>query len=344
MTDDLLHSENGDSDRRDFLEHSMAMLLTAGASAVVTSALAQERTAFSPAPKGSTLQFFPGFEAIRLATSETTINGVMGGGGPPLLLLHGYPETHVEWHRMAQNLSKHFTVVATDLRGYGDSGKPADGRNHEGYSKRSVAKDQLEIMRQLGFDRFFVIGHDRGGRVAHRLALDFPNAVSKLILLDIVPTYKIFNPVTKGLATRYFHFFFFLQPAPFPETLISNSLEYFLRDGVFRDIIPGIITEDAFSEYFRCMKDPATLHAMIEDYRAAASIDLEHDQSDLEKKLECPILILWGGKGAMEPLYDVLATWKERATDVQGRALPGGHWIPEQFPDELNAEVMRFLS
>jgi haloacetate dehalogenase len=332
-------------DRRDVLKTSVAALSTlAGA----TAASAQASLS-----RASTLRFFPGFEAIRIDTSEATINGVKGGSGPPLLLLHGFPQTHVEWRSIAPKLSRHFTVVATDLRGYGDSSKPADGRNHEGYSKRSVARDQVEVMRQLGFERFYVIGHDRGGRVAHRMTLDFPKAVLKMVLLDIVPTYKLFNPVTKGLATAYFHFFLFLQPAPFPETLIANSLEYYLRGGpenaspaagIFRGLIPNIISEDAYSEYLRCMKDPPTLHAMIEDYRAAASIDLEHDQIDLDKKIECPLLVLWDGKGAMEPLYDVLATWRERAIDVRGRAFPGGHWIPEQFPNELYDEVLRFFS
>ena len=301
-------------DRRDVLKTSVAALSTL---ACATAASAQGLPG-----RASTLRFFPGFEAIRIDTSEATINGVKGGSGPPLLLLHGFPQTHVEWRSIAPNLSKHFTLVATDLRGYGDSSKPADGRNHEGYSKRSVARDQVEVMRRLGFERFYVIGHDRGGRVAHRMALDFPKAVSKLVLLDIVPTYKIFNPVTKGLATAYFHMFLFLQPAPFPETLIANSLEYFLRSS-FRGLITNIISEDAYSEYLRCMKDPATLHAMIEDYRAAASIDLEHDEIDLDKKIECPLLVLWDRKGAMEPLYDVPATWRERAIDVRGRAFPG---------------------
>jgi haloacetate dehalogenase len=325
-----------DTSRRDFLRMSLA-------TAAVTAAAASASSAQDLAGK-STLRFFPGFESIRLSTAEATINGVKGGSGPPLLLLHGAPQTHIEWRIIAPKLAEHFTVVATDLRGYGDSSKPPDGRNHEAYSKRSVAKDQVEVMRQLGFEKFLIVAHDRGGRVAHRLALDFPNSVSKMILLDIVPTYKIFNPVTKGLATAYFHFFMFLQPAPFPETLISNSLEYYLREGVFRGMIPHFISEDAYAEYLRCMRDPATLHAMIEDYRAAASIDLEHDEGDLDKKLECPILVLWGGKGAMEPLYDVLSTWRERATDVGGRALSAGHWIPEELPDELYDEATHFFS
>jgi haloacetate dehalogenase len=341
MGNDPLLNVNGEFGRRTFLEQSIAMLLTAGVASPTTTTRAQE---FQPSPKGSTLRFFPGFEGIRVEASGVTINGVIGGSGPPLLLLHGFPETHVEWHRVAPSLSKHFSVVATDLRGYGDSGKTADGVNHEGYSKRSVARDQVEVMRRLGFEHFFVIGHDRGARVAHRMALDFPDAVGKLALLDIVPTYKIFNPVTKGLATVYPHFFFFLLPAPVPETLIGNSLQFYLRNSAFRGTIPNIITEEAFTEYFRCMKDPNTLHAMIEDYRAAASIDLEHDERDLDKRLECPLLILWGARGAMAPLYDVLATWRERASNAQGRALPGGHWLPEQLPDEVLAQVMPFFS
>jgi haloacetate dehalogenase len=342
MRNDDLIGRRSNLDRRDFLEQAVAVVLSS--TALATTVSAQTLPTFQPAPKGSTLRFFPGFEAVRIETPEASINGVKGGSGPPLLLLHGFPQSHIEWRSIAPNLSKHFTVVATDLRGYGDSSKPADGLNQEGYSKRSVARDQVEVMHQLGFERFYVIGHDRGGRVAHRMALDFPKAVSQLVLLDIVPTHKIFNPVTKGLATAYFHFFFFLQSAPFPETLIANSLEYYLRERSFSGLIPNVISEDAYSEYLRCMKDPATLHAMIEDYRAAASIDLEHDESDLEKKIECPLLVLWGGKGAMEPLYDVLATWKERAVDVRGWALPGGHWIPEQFPNELHDDVMRFFS
>jgi haloacetate dehalogenase len=335
MNSDNRPGQHHVTSRREFLRISLA-------TAVVTTAAASASSAQDLAEK-STLRFFPGFESIRLSTAGATINGVKGGSGPPLLLLHGAPQTHIEWRIIAPKLAEHFTVVATDLRGYGDSSKPPDGLNHEAYSKRSVAKDQVEVMRQLGFEKFFIIGHDRGGRVAHRLALDFPNSVSKMILLDIVPTYKIFNPVTKGLATVYFHFFMFLQPAPFPETLISNSLEYFLRRS-FGGMIPQFISEDAYAEYLRCMRDPATLHAMIEDYRAAASIDLEHDESDLDKKLECPLLVLWGGKGAMEPLYDVLSTWRERATDVRGRALSAGHWIPEELPEQLYDEAMHFFS
>jgi haloacetate dehalogenase len=289
-------------------------------------------------------RFFPGFDAFRIDTAETAINGVMGGHGPPLLLLHGYPQTHLEWHRIAPALAQRFTVVATDLRGYGDSGKPADGSNHEGHCKRSMARDQIAVMKTLGFTRFAVVGHDRGGRVAHRMALDHPQAVSRLAVLDIVPTYRLYSSVTRQFATVYYHWFFLIQPAPLPETLLGNNADFYLRDGAFRGLIPRVISEEMYAEYLRCYRDPATLHAMCEDYRAGATIDLEHDEADLGTKVECPLLAIWGSKGAMHPLYDVLATWRERAADVQGRPLPGGHWLPEQLPDELTALLLPFLS
>jgi haloacetate dehalogenase len=292
----------------------------------------------------SALRFFPGFQGFRIETKEAAINGVTGGRGPPLLLLHGYPQTHAEWHRVAPLLARKFTVIATDLRGYGDSSKPADGRNHENYSKRSMARDQVAVMKELGFTRFAVVGHDRGGRVAHRMALDHPDAVTRVVVIDIVPTLKLFSSVSKEFASVYYHWFFLIQPAPLPETLIGNSADFYLRHGVFRGLIPDVIGEEAYAEYLRCHQDPATVHAMCEDYRAAATIDLEHDRADLGTKVQCPLLALWGSKGAMDPLYDVLATWRERAWDVRGKSLPGGHWIPEQLPDELTGELMQFLS
>jgi haloacetate dehalogenase len=291
------------------------------------------------------MDFFPGFKPLRIQTSGTLINGVIGGSGPPVLLLHGWPQTHIEWHKVAPMLAKRFSIVATDLRGYGDSSKPPDGTNHEGYSKRATARDQVELMRQLGFNRFAVVGHDRGGRVAHRMTLDHPDAISKVAVLDIVPTYKLYTTVTRDFATVYYHWFFLIQPAPLPETLLGNSAESFLRNSsLFRGVIPRIISEEVFAEYLRCFKDPTTLHAMCEDYRAAATIDLDHDKADLDKKIESPLLALWGTKGAMDRLYDVTATWKERAQNVRGKALPGGHWLPEELPDQVHAELESFLS
>jgi haloacetate dehalogenase len=288
-------------------------------------------------------RLFPEFTAFRIETQQAEINGVMGGRGPPLLLLHGYPQTHAEWHRVAPALARKFTVVATDLRGYGDSSKPEDGINHEGHCKRSMARDQVAVMKSLGFSRFAVVGHDRGGRVAHRMALDHPDVVGKMAVIDIVPTYTLYSSVTREFASVYYHWFFLTQPAPLPETLIGNSTAFFLRDGIFRGLIPGVISHEVYAEYLRCFQDPATLHAMCEDYRAGATIDLDHDKTDLGTLVRCPLLVIWGAKGAMHPLFDVLSTWRARAADVCGGSLPGGHWLPEQLPDELTTRLMQFL-
>jgi haloacetate dehalogenase len=286
---------------------------------------------------------FPGFETFRVTTDGASIYGVKGGDGPPVLLLHGWPQSHLEWCRIAPGLARNFTVVAMDLRGYGDSSKPPDDAAHSSYSKREMARDAVTVMRHFGFERFAVVGHDRGGRVGHRLALDHAECVSSLTVIDIVPTLKLYSEVTKEFATLYFHWFFLIQPAPVPETLIGTNAEFWLR-GLFTGQIPSAISEEVFAEYLRCFKDPATLHAMCEDYRAAASIDLEHDRADIQEKIRCPLLVLWGQYAAMHPLYDVLATWRERASDVRGKALPGGHWLPEQLPEQLLAELTAFLA
>ena len=290
------------------------------------------------------MAWFPGFKAIRITTSGAEINGVAGGSGPPLLLLHGWPQTHLIWRHVAPALAQRFTVVATDLRGYGDSSKPPEGENHASYSKRAMAQDQVEVMRQLGFDRFAVVGHDRGGRVACRMALDHPQAVTRLALLDIVPTRTVYTEVSKNLATWYFHWFFLIQPAPLPEMLLAGQAEPFLRNFAFRGLIPDAIDEFVFAEYVRCFADPQTLHGMCEDYRAGASIDLQHDETDLATTLRCPTLVLWGVHGAMHRLFDVLGTWRPRAPDAQGKALPSGHWLPEECPQEVTAAVSEFLA
>jgi haloacetate dehalogenase len=330
--------------RRNFLATSLAAVVGGAVAGFPGSAAAQ--TPERSPEQGSTaqpLRFFPGFEAIRIDTSGAVINGVKGGQGPPLLLLHGYPQTHLEWHRIAPRLAEHFTVVATDLRGYGDSSKPGDGENHAGYSKRAMALDQVEVMRSLGFDRFALVGHDRGGRVAHRLALDHPGSVSRLAVLDIVPTFDIFSNVTKELATAYYHWFFLIQPAPLPERLYGSHADFILRDRHFRSLIPHAMPEEVYREYLRCFSDPATLHAMCEDYRAAATIDLEHDAADRGTKIQAPLLAIWGRRGAMERLFDVEALWRDRAVDVRGVGLPGGHWLPEELPEETYAVLMDFL-
>jgi haloacetate dehalogenase len=290
------------------------------------------------------MDFFPGFNRFRIATSGAEINGVVGGRGPPVLLLQGWPQTHLEWRHVAPVLAQHFTVVAADLRGYGDSSKPPGGENHAGYSKRAMAQDQVETMSKLGFERFAVAGHDRGGRVACRMALDHPQTVTRLALLDIVPTRTVYTQVSKNLATWYFHWFFLIQPAPLPEMLLAGQAEPFLRDFAFRGLIPGAIDEAVFAEYLRCFADPQTLHAMCEDYRAGASIDLQHDETDLSKTLACPTLVLWGVHGAMHRLFDVLDTWRQRAPDAQGKALPAGHWLPEECPQDVATALLDFLA
>jgi haloacetate dehalogenase len=319
--------------RRDLLKQATA--LVAGTAAGLEGARAQSQPA-------SSAHMFPDFKSIRIQTSGATINVVTGGDGPPVLLMHGYPQSHVEWHKLAPQLAKEFTLVIADLRGYGDSSKPADGEKHFNYSKRAMALDQAEVMTHLGFEKFAVVGHDRGGRVAHRLALDHANRVTKMAVLDIVPTYKLYHNVTKEFASAYYHWFFLIQPAPFPETLIGNSIDFFMNRS-FRPLMPKAVTEEAFAEYLRVFRDPATLHAACEDYRAGAGIDLEHDETDMNRKVECPLLALWGERGPMNRMYDVLASWRERAANVSGKALPGGHFLPEEVPDQTLAELRMFL-
>lgn len=287
---------------------------------------------------------FEGFEERRVETSGAAIHLLSAGEGPPLLLLHGYPQSHVMWHRVAPRLAEEFTVVVADLRGYGDSAKPASGPDHAAYSKRATAQDQVEVMARLGFERFFVAGHDRGGRVAHRMALDHAERVLKLAVLDIVPTHKIFATTDANLARLYFHWFFLIQPEPFPETLIGAEPAFYLETMLGRWGASDCFAPEAMAEYLRCFRDAAAIHASCEDYRAAATIDLEHDEADMARKVACPLLALWGERGAMERLYDVLECWRERAAEVQGRALPCGHFLPEEAPDETHAELRAFFA
>ena len=286
---------------------------------------------------------FEGFEQTTIKTANATIHLVKGGQGSPVLLLHGYPQTHVMWHKIAPRLAEDFSLVIPDLRGYGDSSKPPDGENHFGYSKRATAQDQVEVMTQLGFQQFAVVGHDRGGRVAHRLALDHSDRVTKLAVLDIVPTYTLYHNVNKEFATAYYHWFWLIQAAPFPETLIGNDPEFYLNSLLGR-LKPKAITPEAFAEYLRCFRDPVTVHATCEDYRAAASIDLVHDEADMDRKIACPVLALWAEKGVMHRMYDVVAAWRERAVNVSGQPLPSGHFLPEEAPEETFAALKAFLS
>ena len=285
---------------------------------------------------------FENFTRVEVATSGATIVAVHGGSGPPLLLLHGYPQSHVMWHKVVPLLAGEFTIVATDLRGYGDSGKPPGGVDHGGYSKRAMALDQVEVMSRLGFERFFVAGHDRGGRVAHRMALDHPRRVSRLAVLDIVPTLRLYTDSTRAFASAYYWWYFLIQPAPLPETMIGGNVRFWLEQK-FGKAAPGAIAPEAFAEYLRCYGKAETIHASCEDYRAAASIDLVHDEADLARRVECPLLALWGERAPMHRLYDVAATWKERASNVTGKALPGTHYFAEEIPELVANELRHFF-
>lgn len=279
------------------------------------------------------LRFFPGFKPLTIQTTGATINGAMAGQGPPLMLLHGAPQSMISWRLAAAELAKDFTVVVTDLRGYGDSSKPPDGENHANYSKRAMALDQVEVMKQLGFETFAVAGHDRGGRVGHRMALDHPDRVTRLAVLDIVPTYYLYTHVTIEFVQAYFHWFNYLRAAPGPENQLKEDIERMAEK----------MTSDVQQEYLRVRRDPANIHGMCEDYRAGASIDLQHDKADLDKKIQCPLLALWGAKAPMGRLYDVLTVWKERAHTVTGRSLPTGHNLQEDAPELVVAELRAFL-
>ncbi|MFW5417815.1 alpha/beta hydrolase [Nocardiopsis sp. CNT-189] len=291
----------------------------------------------------------PGFEAADAAGEDgVAIRVATGGDGPPVLLLHGHPQTHATWREVAPVLAERHTVVAADLRGYGDSGKPGGGPGHARYAKREMARDQVRVMRELGHERFAVVGHDRGGRVAHRMALDHPGAVDRLAVLDIAPTSAMYDRTDRAFATRYFWWFFLIQPAPLPEAMIAGATEPYLRAHLRgQSRTEGVPREDLVQEYLRCYRDPATVHAVCEDYRAAAGIDLEHDRADTAagRLLERPLLALWGALGTVGMLYDVPATWREVANGpVEGEALPCGHLLQEERPAEVADRLGAFLA
>ena len=290
--------------------------------------------------------FGEAFTQQRIPVGGAEINLLTGGDGPPLLLIHGYPQTHAMWHRLAPELARHFTVICPDLRGYGDSSKPPGKPDHGNYSKREMARDLAEVMTALGFERFAVVGHDRGARVAHRLALDHPARIERACVMDIAPTLHMFDHTDQAFATGYYHWFFLIQPDGLPEHMIGADPGWFLREKLRRWSAPGAhFDEAAVAEYVRCFSSPEGVHASCEDYRAAASIDLEHDRADFgRRRIACPLLVLWGERGFVRRSYDVLTVWGEYADDVRGAPVPGGHFLPEESPDEVLRQLLPFLS
>lgn len=291
---------------------------------------------------------FEGFERRVIEANGLAIHCRVGGKGAPVLLLHGYPQTHAMWHKVAPALAERYTVIASDLRGYGDSAKPPGDAAHITYSKRETAKDQVALMQALGHERFVVIGHDRGARVAHRLTLDHPAKVTKLGVLDIVPTLDAFGAMDQERSTAYAHWFFLIQPDGLPERMIGNDPGFWLRwclqrwGGAEKGL--SYFAPEALADYVRCFSDPAAIHASCEDYRAGASIDMVYDREDLGRKVACPTLALWGNRGRLHKWWDVMACWQARCTNLRGTSLEAGHFLVEERPDEVAKELLSFLA
>ena len=290
------------------------------------------------------MRFRNDFDEMKVETTGAEINLVHGGSGTPLLLLHGYPQTHVMWHEVAPRLASNYHVICPDLRGYGDSSKPPSMPDHYPYSKRAMAQDMVEVMASLGCAEFLVAGHDRGARVTHRMALDYPERIIKACVMDIAPTYHMFKSTDQHFATGYYHWFFLIQPDGLPEHLIGADPAYYLNEKLRRWSARGaVFADEAVAEYVRCFSKPESIHATCEDYRAAASIDLKHDEEDIDTKVQCPLLVLWGSKGFVHRAYDVLRVWHDRAEQVEGRALECGHFLPEEASAAVCEELFRFF-
>ena len=292
---------------------------------------------------------FKGFEhkSITVSSEDGPIELAyqIGGNGPPILLLHGFPQTKAIWENVASELAENFTVIASDLRGYGESSKPSGKKDHSTYSKRSMAADQHALMRALGHQQFFLLGHDRGGRVSHRLAMDFPDSVLRLMVLDISPTLTMYDNTTMEFAKGYWHWFFLIQPEPIPETLIGANPEFWLSKHMGRHGGTDIFSPERWAEYLAGASNPQSMHAMCEDYRAAASIDLEHDRADRAagKKLKMPLRVLWGEHGLVNKCFRPIEDWQAVAQEVSGQTVPCGHYIPEELPAELIAQARAFF-
>jgi haloacetate dehalogenase len=288
-----------------------------------------------------------GFRRTEIKTSGATIVTVVGGSGPPLLLMHGNPFTHLSWHKFAPRLAQDFTVVATDLRGYGDSSKPPGGDDHSGYSFRNMALDQVEVMAVLGFDRFMAAGHDRGARVLHRMCLDHPDKVERAAILDIIPQHNLYTHMTREWAKASYHWLFMIQPEPLPERLMSADPDFYITTKLAKSKAGlSFFGKEALEEYKRCFRNPATVHAMCEDYRATYGVDFEMDKVDFAagRKIACPALILWGATGAVGRNHKPAEVWKDYASDIRGaKALPCGHYLSEEAPEETYQELREFF-
>ena len=285
------------------------------------------------------------FKKVEIVTSCAKINVKIAGDGPPILFLHGYPQTHIMWHKVAPDLSKYFTVVLTDLRGYGDSSKPKSDPKHATYSKREMALDQVQVMENLGFNSFSVVGHDRGARVTHRMLIDHKSLIQKAVVMDIVPTLTMYEETDRDFAYNYYHWFFLTQPFDLPEKLLGSDPKYYLQKKIKSwGKNNTFVTEKAFKEYLRCFSNPKTIHASCEDYRASNSIDLEHDREDYGTKIENPLLVLWGADAFVGTHYNVVKEWEKYAKNIQGMSVPGGHYIPEEAPKETTKILNSFLN
>ncbi len=292
-------------------------------------------------------KYFSDFKHIKVNTGEVTIHAWVGGEGEEaILLLHGHPESHLMWHKVAEDLKKDYTVVIPDMRGYGESSKPHGEADHSTYSKRVMANDQIYLMEQLGYQQFHIAGHDRGGRVCHRMLIDHPDKVKSAVMVDIIPTIDVYNRTDQMIATKYWHWFFYIQPEPFPENFLGSQPEYFIKSNILKKTIPGTATDDIFpddivQEYIRYYSDPATVHAIAEDYRASVTIDWQHDLEDRETKTDVPIMCIWGSDGNICQIWDVVEIWKNLANHVTGYGVPGcGHFVPEEKP-QITAEKIR---
>jgi haloacetate dehalogenase len=328
-------SENAGGSRRRLLQQTaLAASAAAFASKSRAQTSAQSNASGGDEPAWKRL-FPPGFRNERIKTSGAEINTVVGGSGPPVLMFHGAPQSLITWRLIAPDLAKEYTLVMCDLRGYGDSSKPDDGVNHANHSKRAMALDGVEVMQHLGYERFRMVGHDRGGRVGRRMALEHTDRLIKLAVMDIVPAHYLYSHVNLDFVQAYFHWFNYLRKPPGPEDEVKAMNQAFLARA----------TNDIQREYLRTAATPENIHAMCEDYRASASIDLGYDAEDIKagKKIQCPVLTLWAANGAMGRLYDVLAIWKEEGVNVSGKGLPGNHSLQESAPMETLAELQQFL-